>query len=360
MSTLELKLNYLYSVKRAIGRAITEKGVSVNDADTFLSYANKIRAIQGGTSGPGGSEIAADDFLDILYSEPFKINISETIRNIDLTIPNAMESVFINYKQVVNNAPDTTPFNAGDTIHYTYTGDKHSVHVASGIYRLPCQGAQGGFRSSSDFGGWGGFARGVIRIESAVTFFIYPGGAGNNGGFNGGGVRQGFPNNRGGGASDIRIGVDDLLARVIVGGGGSSDGASNKPGKRGGGENGESATESYGTGGQGATQTAPGTGDSAVPDSRGQFGIGGTGINRSGGFGGAGGGGWFGGAGGYPDTTGDDDRGGGGGSGYVLTSASHKPAGYLLSNAYFLTETILSQGGNAGNGLVVLEIIEKF
>jgi hypothetical protein len=232
--------------------------------------------------------------------------------------------------------------------------------MAPGVYYLKCYGAQGGYRSGAAYGGSGGSAIGVIDIANPVTFYIYPGGAGNNGGFNGGGERQGYPNCRGGGASDIRIGTDDLFARVIVAGGGGSDGAANKPGKRGGGETGESSADSYGTGSQGGTQTAGGAGDSTSPLSKGEFGIGGVGINKNSGYGGAGGGGWYGGAGGVPDSGGDDDRGGGGGSGYVLTALSNKPVGYLLSSGFYLTQTALTQGGNSDNGYVEIEIIEKY
>ena len=88
--------------------------------------------------------------------------------------------------------------------------------------------------------------------------------------------------------------------------------------------------------------------------------MGGTGIFRSSGNGGAGGGGWYGGAGAYPDASGDDDRGGGGGSGYVLTADSFKPDGYLLDSTCYLTDTILQQGGQTGDGLVTIEVLEFY
>ena len=50
------KLSYLSQTKTAIKDAIVEKGVAVSSSDTFRSYAEKIRAIEGGGSG-GGSKL---------------------------------------------------------------------------------------------------------------------------------------------------------------------------------------------------------------------------------------------------------------------------------------------------------------
>ena len=48
MDTVVNKLNYLKETKAIIKNAITEKGVTVSDTDTFRSYANKIGEIQVG------------------------------------------------------------------------------------------------------------------------------------------------------------------------------------------------------------------------------------------------------------------------------------------------------------------------
>jgi hypothetical protein len=53
MKTLNKKLTYLAETKAAIKTAIVEKGQTVEDTDTFRSYADKIRAIEAG--GGGGS-----------------------------------------------------------------------------------------------------------------------------------------------------------------------------------------------------------------------------------------------------------------------------------------------------------------
>lgn len=199
--------------------------------------------------------------------------------------------------------------------------------------------------------------------------YLYSGGAGNtggaNGGFNGGGLRDSY--NGGGGASDIRITANNLQSRVIVAGGGGSDGATNKTGMYGGGTSGGTATQSYGSGGGGGTQTAGGAGGN---NNSGSFGIGGKGINYANGYGGAGGGGWYGGGGAYPDGSGDDDRGGGGGSGFVWTG-SNAPNSYRLGSQYYLSNastvagntsfispTGTAETGHAGNGYIRITVIE--
>ena len=49
MGTLVEKINYLKETKTAIKNAITEKGVTVSDTDTFRSYAGKIGSIKVGS-----------------------------------------------------------------------------------------------------------------------------------------------------------------------------------------------------------------------------------------------------------------------------------------------------------------------
>lgn len=260
----------------------------------------------------------------------------------------------------------------GDILNYDYTGAVQTVTLPKGIYKLECWGAQGGYRSSATHGGHGGYSVGTLTLKANTQLFIYSGGSGNtggtSGGFNGGGSRSTY--NGGGGGSDIRIGQDSLYARVIVAGGGGSDGASSKTGGYGGGETGGAATSGYGSGGGAGTQTAGGSGGS---NNSGTFGAGGEGLHRSSGYGGAGGGGWYGGGGCYPDSSGDDDKGGGGGSGYVYTSttATNYPTGCLLNSAYYLTEAQTIAGnasmpstsgstetGHQGNGYVRITVIK--
>ena len=136
----------------------------------------------------------------------------------------------------------------------------------------------------------------------------------------------------------------------------------------GGGTTGGTCSSGYGNGGQGATQTAGGTGNN-----HGSFGQGGVGSNGNGGYGGAGGGGWYGGSGTVPDGSYDDDRGGGGGSGYVYTSstASNYPSGCLLNSSYYLIDaqtiagntaftspTGTNETGHTGNGYIRITAIK--
>ena len=274
------------------------------------------------------------------------------------------------------------PYASGDIINFAYTGRAQTVLLPPGRYKLEVWGAQGGYRSNPSYGGKGGYSVGTITITQPTNIFIYVGGSGNtggtSGGFNGGGARHTYKG--GGGASDIRIGQDSLYARVIVAGGGGSDGASNKTGMYGGGTTGGSTTANYGTGGYGGTQTGVSssswqttthsTSTTSQSGAYAGFGFGGNGIYRSSGYGGAGGGGWYGGSGSYPDGSGDDDRGGGGGSGFVWTG-SNAPSGYLLGPEYYLTDASTIAGntsmpstsggtetGHTGNGYARITAIK--
>jgi len=245
--------------------------------------------------------------------------------------------------------------------------------LAPGRYKLETWGAEGGYRSSATYAGKGGYSVGEIDIAEPTVVFIHSGGSGNtgktNGGFNGSGMRNTY--NGGGGASDIRIGVDDIYHRVIVAGGGGSDGASSKAGGYGGGEAGQSRADKYGTGGFGGTQTgvsdttwqatAPSDSVTTKVGAYGGFGFGGNGIYSSG-YGGAGGGGRYGGSGSMPDGSNDDDR--GGGSGFVWIGQS-VPSGFGLTAAYrlknasttngsqsFTSPTGTAETGHSGNGYV--------
>lgn len=233
------------------------------------------------------------------------------------------------------------------TVDFDYTGDVQStVITVSGYYQLEVWGAEGGYRSSDVYGGNGGYSYGTIYLEKGTTLYVYVGGSGASGGFNGGGIRSNDYAG-GGGGTDFRIETDSLYSRVIVAGGGGSDGATSKTGMYGGGETGGSTTESYGTGGYGGTQTGntwltttTSTSTTTSSAAYAGFGFGGNGIYASSGYGGAGGGGWYGGSGSVADSSSDDDRGGGGGSGYVYTidTAVNYPDGCLLDSSYYMID----------------------
>lgn len=290
----------------------------------------------------------------------------------------------------INNLP--SKFKKGDVINCPYSGSAKSIALPKGTFQFECWGAQGGYRSSSTYGGKGGYAKGTISLLDKITsLFLYSGGSGNTGGyfggFNGGGMRYNYPG--GGGGTDVRIGVDSLYARVIVAGGGGSDGQPTRAGGVGGGSQGKMpTTTSFGTnyskqgiengvsGGANYlatkiwTETSPTSQESTYSG----FGFGGAGPYRRSGYGGSGGGGWYGGGGNYPDTSGDDDAGGAGGSGYVYTSgsASNYPSGCLLNSAYYLSNTQLLSGdesmpdpltgssvtGREGDGYIRITVID--
>ena len=293
-----------------------------------------------------------------------------------------------------------TALEMGDVLNCPYTGNKVSITLPAGRYYLECWGAQGGYRSSTEYGGKGGYSKGVLTLKEATDVFLYAGGKGNtglsasnnvfSGGFNGGGYRYGYYG--GGGASDIRIGTDSLYARVIVAGGGGSDGSTRKGGGAGGGASGQATPNAYdayyGTGGLGGqstysgsnasttatTQATSGLNTSTISLTYGGFGFGGAGLYVNSGYGGAGGGGWYGGQGTLPDGSVDDDKGGGGGSGFVYTreTVSSVPIGYLLSGQYYLTQAETKQGtisfispnnttetGHSGDGYVRIIVGEN-
>lgn len=62
MGTIAEKLTYLNETKNAIKEAIVNKGVSVNDSDTFRSYADKISSIEAG-GGTGGEDEFEASFM---------------------------------------------------------------------------------------------------------------------------------------------------------------------------------------------------------------------------------------------------------------------------------------------------------
>lgn len=276
------------------------------------------------------------------------------------------------YKQQKNYA-------SGDKLIFPCTGETQSIVLGLGEYVLKCWGGNGGPTVRVDTAARGGYAEGKLKTSDTHTIFVNVGGSGSRynfnynkslecnptTAFNGGGPADDLNDFRatfGGGASDIRVDTDSLYARIIVAGGGGGHGAGDQNGPRNGGAGGglEGAwpnQSNYGTVPGPGTQTGTPTGSEVSGD----FGVGGTGIVRNGGYGGAGGGGWYGGSGCIPDNSSNDDRGGCGGSGYVFTPTSNRPIGYLLDDSLVLTDTTLTQGGNNlvfGRTKVEIDVIE--
>ena len=256
------------------------------------------------------------------------------------------------------------------TISFDYPG-RYSVTLERGIYFLEVWGAQGGigivFAQTPP--GYGSFSKGILSVNRRTTVYVYVGGQGakyGKGGFNGGGNTTNNAKSAGGGeATDIRIGLDDLHARVIVagGGGGVEYSYENSYGGSGGGETGGSGFQSN-LEVTGATQEAPGShyGEGTSPG----FGIGGSAtLTETGG----GGGGWYGG--GASKTNAGE---GSGGSGYVFTKETYKyyPSP-KISKEYFLLNAMTVQGnitflspagsaetGHRGNGAARITKLGSF
>ena len=226
---------------------------------------------------------------------------------------------------------------AGQVLNYQYTGSKQTVALPAGIYKLEVWGAQGGSYSGGT-GGKGGYSVGTLSVPKDITAYVYVGQkpTSTTGGFNGGSNTSSYGSG-GGGATDIRLVQDSLYARVIVAGGGGSNGygSANQGGYGGGTTGGQGANGSY-AGGKGGTQTVGGACYSS--SGNGKFGAGGYMSTNGGGAGG----GWYGGGHGY---SGGTDSAGGGGSGFVWTGAN-APSGYLLGAEYHLTDA-KTVAGNA-------------
>lgn len=81
----------------------------------------------------------------------------------------------------------------GDILNCPYSGSAKSITLPKGQYKLECWGAQGGYRNSSSYGGYGGYSVGTLNLIQKTTIYLYAGGSGNTGGtvggFNGGGKR---------------------------------------------------------------------------------------------------------------------------------------------------------------------------
>ena len=253
---------------------------------------------------------------------------------------------------------------------FPYSSNVQGVTIEqSGYYLLEVWGAQGGsYNSEYAQGGMGGYSKGYIYLNAGDTLFVHTGGAGSygtslnslsGGGANGGG-NAGYRGGAGGGATDIRIGADTLLNRVIVAGGGGGaaiiDNTYKANGGAGGGTYGIDG-EIYNANhlayiGSGGMQIAGGNGGIGISTEYngnvGVFGIGGNSANRNNVFSnGAGGGGWYGGGGAGNGNSSSYVAGGGGGSGFIYTASSQVPADYAIASNYYLSNASTHAGNTS-------------
>ncbi|HEV3089948.1 MAG TPA: hypothetical protein VGX91_00740 [Candidatus Cybelea sp.] len=257
-----------------------------------------------------------------------------------------------------NISGDTQPYH--QTFHFT--GAPQSFVVPAGVKTITviALGAAGGglLDRYDSHSATGGRVYAKIPVLPGEKLLVYVGSAGYvssgkfYGGYNGGGnpgIWWGYGYG-GGGASDVRIGGNKLIDRVLVAGGGGGGGGYNSGGYGGGGGRrvggaGQGGNTGFGGdgGGGGGTQRQGGAGGSGGQSgyrhgkngTRGTFGSGGTGGNAgygssssvSGGSGGGGGGGYYGGGGGGGGhgggggSDGSAGAGGGGGSSWVASGA---------------------------------------
>ncbi len=316
------------------------------------------------------SHIAAVHATTELYDSEAKSNVlgdgyiqdDEYTITITVTEPHVSSTVYtINIKRITVS---------GYEKDVSYTGSYQTVVIPyDHEYFLQAWGAQGG-----NNGGRGGYSYGTAYLEKGTILYVYTGGSGQNGGFNGGGdSRVG----KGGGASDIRVGTDSLYSRILVAGGGGGHGSDGcASGAVGGGlkGGGSASSGSCGTQAGGGTQTEGGSYGiyGKVLGSVGKFGVGASSSFTGGSYyGGAGGGGWYGGGSG---STSGWSNGGGGGSGFVYTkdtaSVIEGNSDWLLDSTYYLTNAETLSGsndfiapsgdkeetGHPGNGMVKISI----
>jgi hypothetical protein len=243
---------------------------------------------------------------------------------------------------------------------FRYTGKQQTFIVPAGVKQLTVvahggEGAGVSVYPSTDTPGRSGRVYAIVPVHAGDKLYVFVGGSGTHGGFNGGGAGgtggRNDEGNPGGGASDIRTGGDTLKDRIIVAAGGGGAGQviyeyGYAYGGNGGGLTGQSGggagSGASGGGGGGGTKSAGVSGgpsgqfcgDSGYygqPGAKGSLGLGGSGGSADPGSqnaagGGGGGGGYYG--------------GGGGGSG----------DGCVYGSAYYA-----SQGGGGGGGSSYVE-----
>lgn len=272
---------------------------------------------------------------------------------------------------IVIYKPMHTPPLMEDTIRVPYTGTWQSALLIPGTYKIKCYGGDGATRFRNTRAAKGGYAEGILNLTSNDPLYYHVGSssylvgmatsaASHDTIFNNKMIYQAavgdyseyrLASMAGGGSVDVRTvciedsAEDSKLSRIIVAGGGGGMGHAGTTGGNGGGLEGGWYNGSYGT------NNGPGTQSSGNA-----FETGGLGSAQNSGYGGSGGYGWYGGCGTTPDGSADDDRSGCGGSGYVLTSTSTKPSGYIPDESYWMTDTVLTAGGNPVRGISRIDI----
>lgn len=128
MGTISDKLTYLSDTKAAIKNAITAKGVTVSDDDTFRSYADKINAISGGGGFTGFADNSAIPFYRYICK---CINANQRYIAVVDTANNEIEKLVS--LSNIKSCARSVKFKSGATTFYT---DELSLFMSGNGYTV--------------------------------------------------------------------------------------------------------------------------------------------------------------------------------------------------------------------------------
>lgn len=76
---------------------------------------------------------------------------------------------------LTSSIPSSSVLKTGDILNCPYSGSSKTITLPKGKYRLECWGAQGGYRSSSNYGGKGGYAKGTLTLTADTVIILVAG-----------------------------------------------------------------------------------------------------------------------------------------------------------------------------------------
>lgn len=123
MGTTADKLSYLSNTKDAIKSAISAKGVSVSESDTFRSYAEKIASIQTGMQSLGGGPVQSTGTY-------FSVPIPDGANFFELFISGAIETGVFTDIYSVTGVPDNITIN-GSSFYISRDPAQNTMNVQS-------------------------------------------------------------------------------------------------------------------------------------------------------------------------------------------------------------------------------------
>lgn len=123
MGTTADKLSYLSNTKDAIKSAISAKGVSVSESDTFRSYADKISSIASGMQSLGGGPVQSTGTY-------FSVPIPDGANFFELFIYGAIGTGVFTDIYSVTGVQDNVTIN-GYSFYISRDPDQNTVNVQS-------------------------------------------------------------------------------------------------------------------------------------------------------------------------------------------------------------------------------------